>query len=222
VFTNIPKKYLGLGAVALVVLLLLIGYASVNGKQKDMVAKEAALSAQYLDTQNVLNNYVAKIRESLGVADRNTAALDQVLADAVRGRYDGDTSAQPGGGQLFSAITEAYPDLSGVSINYANVQSAVFAGRDAFQNEQSKMLDMVRDYNTWRNSGFLHSAIVGLIGAPSDNLAANNGTDTVHGQAALDRMNDIIRTTEGKTAYDTGVMDPLNLGPTTPASTPTN
>jgi hypothetical protein len=222
VLGSIPKKYLGIGIAALAVLLVFVGFASINGKQKDMVGKEAALSAQYLDTQNVLNNYVAKIREALGVADRNTDALDKVLTDAVRGRYTGDTSAQPGGGQLFSAITEAYPDLTGVSINYANVQSAVFAGRDAFQNEQSKMLDMVRDYNTWRNSGFIHSAIVGMIGAPSDDLTANNGTDTAHGQTALDRMNDIIRTTEGQNAYETGVMDPMDLGPDAATSTPTN
>lgn len=214
----LTKRNIRIGVAVLAVLLLFVGFLSLNGKQKDMVKKETDLSQAYLDAQNVLSSYISEVRESLGVADRSTDALDKVLSDAVRGRYTEGSTAQPGGGELFSAIVEAYPDLSQVGINYQEVQRIVSAGRTRFSNEQSHLLSMVGEYNTWRNSGFIHSMLVGMIGAPSDNLRADNGTDVVYGEDALDRINDIVRTPEGNDAYRTGQMAPLDLNPTeTPA-----
>jgi hypothetical protein len=194
-------------------------FSAFNSTQKDMVSKEQALSAQYADNQNELSSYISTIKETLGLADRNTDALDRVLADAVKGRYEGDTSAQPGGGQLFSAITEAYPDLAGVTDAYAKVQDAVSAGRLAYKNQQTKLLDMLRDYETWKNSGFLHSMITGMVGAPSDNLRASVGDDTARGQQALDRMYKIVLTAEGNKAYESGEMEPMDLNPADPEPT---
>ncbi|MFS0885120.1 hypothetical protein [Aeromicrobium sp. 179-A 4D2 NHS] len=203
---------------AAVAVVLVIGaiwfFATYNSTQKNMVKREQALSSQYKDNQNELAAYVSTIKEALGVADRNTDALDKVLANAVQGRYQVGSTAQPGGGELFSAITEAYPDLSGVSLPYQKVQDAVISGREAFKNKQTKMLDMAREYETWKNSGIIHSRIASMVGAPSDNLVAAIGDDVKKGQAALDRMKTIVVTAESSKSFESGEMDPLDLGPT--------
>lgn len=187
-------------------------FVALNGNQKDMVRREQALSAQYQDNQNELSTYISTIKETIGVADRNTEALDQVLADAIKGRYDGETSAQPGTGALFSAITEAYPDLTSLSMPYAKVQDAIISGRQAYKNAQTKLLDMLREYETWKNSGFIHSRMVALVGAPSDNLRAQIGTAVSRGPDALDQMYLIVLAGEAQDAYTSGTMDPLDLG----------
>lgn len=205
-------KLIALVASGLVAALVLIAFfVALNGNQKTMVSKEQALSAQYQDNQNELSTYVSTIKESLGVADRNTEALDQVLSDAIKGRYDGETTAEPGTGQLFSAIVEAYPDLQGVSLPYAKVQDAIFSGRQAYKNTQTKLLDMLRDYETWKNSGFIHSKLVAMVGAPSDNLRAQIGTAVSRGQDALDQMYIIVLAGEAQDAYTSGTMDPMDL-----------
>lgn len=195
-------------------------FATYNSVQKNMVKREQALSSQYKDNQNELSAYVSTIKEALGVADRNTEALDKVLASAVQGRYEVGSTAKPGGGELFSAITEAYPDLSGVSLPYQKVQDAVISGRAAYKNKQTKLLDMVREYETWKNSGIIHSKITSMVGAPSDNLVAGIGDDIKTGQDALNRMKTIVVTRESSEAYRSGEMDPLDLGPTSSAPAP--
>lgn len=188
-------------------------FLKFNGVQKDMVAKETALSAQYSDNQNNLSSYISTIKESLGVADRASDALDEVLSDAVKGRYEGDSTANPSGGAMFSAIVEAYPDLNQQQINYQAVQKAIFDGRESYKNQQTRLLDMLRAYETWKESGLIHRQFVSMIGAPSDNLRAGIGDDVVYGQAALDRMYKIVLAGAAKDAYESGEMDPMDLNP---------
>lgn len=211
------KALIALGVVAFMfistVVVVGVVYVSFNNVQKDMVKKETALSAQYSDNQNALSSYVSTITESLGLADRASEALNEVLADAVKGRYEGDSTANPSGGQMFSAIVEAYPDLNQQQINYQKVQDAVFAGREAYKNQQTRLLDMLRDYETWKESGFIKSRMTSMVGAPSDNLRAAIGDDVVRGQDALDRMYTIVLAGAAKDAYQSGEMDPLDLGP---------
>lgn len=214
------KALVVIGVVVVLGILIIWTFSSFNSTQKEMVRKEAALSAQYVDNQNELSTYVSKVKEALGVAQSGTAALDQVLSDAVKGRYDGETSAQPGSGALFSAITEAYPDLSNVSLPYQKVQDAVLSGREAYKNQQTKLTDMLRDYDTWRNSGFIHSKMTSMVGAPSDNLVARIGTAVSRGQDAEDQMWVIVLASDAKKAYTTGEMDPLDLGPASGATSP--
>lgn len=203
------KVWIG-AALALVLLFSFMGF---NGVQKDMVKKETALSAQYLDNQNELSTYISKIKEQVGLQNTATAALDKVLTDAVKGRYDQGSSAQPGGGALFSAIIEAYPDLSKNQEGYQLILNSISSGREAYKNAQTKLLDMLRDYDTWRNSGFVHSKVASMVGAPSNNLVARIGTQTSRGQDALDQMYVIVLASNAVDAYKSGTLDPLDLGP---------
>lgn len=201
-----------LGALGLgFVLILGLIYSNVNNIQKTMVAKETALSAQYSDNQNELSTYISKIRESMGVADKNTEAIDEILTNAISGRYSEGNSLDVDNGKMFSAIQEAYPDLNMASIPYQKVQDEVSAGRESYKNKQTKLLDMIRDYESWKNSGIIRSQVTKIMGAPSENLQARVGDNVLHGQEALNKMKQIIVTNETNDAYNTGEMEPLTF-----------
>jgi len=108
--------------------------SSLNGIQKDGVNYETQLNAQYLDNQNELGSYISGFYEQVGVANLKSQKMDQILTDAVKGRYDGNaSSAQVGHGQLFSAIQEAYPNVD-LSV-YDKILNYVQAGPHRVQGQ---------------------------------------------------------------------------------------
>jgi hypothetical protein len=209
--SNIKPWMIIVGAL---LLLLIIGggscYGTMNSIQQEGVAQETALSAQYLDNQNELSSYKASFYEQIGVANLKSEKMDQILEDAVKGRYDGNSSAQPDRGQLFSAIVEAYPDLKGLDI-FDKIVDHIRAGREAYKQKQSKLLDMLRAYDRWRGSGIIHSRLVKMAGFPSEHLEARIGTSVKRGAEARDQMYLIVTTADTKKAYETGTDEPLQV-----------
>lgn len=205
------KQLIIWGAVALVAIIAAVSiFGFINGTRDEGIRKTSALEGQYMDNQNELSSYILKFNESLGIADRQNTKLNEVLLDAVKGRYDNDGSLNPGtGGQLFSAITEAYPDLSANSEAYMKVQDLIVSGRDAYKNKQTKLLDMVRDYDVWLQSDFLKSSVIKNLGFPDDYLEVKVDGKPLRGQDALDQIASIVLTEDAKEAYETGTMDPL-------------
>lgn len=202
------KWLIGVGVLLILVIVL---FSTFNGIRNTGVDKETALSAQYLDNQNELSTYISKFYEQIGIADRKSEQLNRILEDAVKGRYDNDLqAATPGesGGALISAIVEAYPDLSGLD-SYDKVLDTISAGREAYKQKQTKLLDMLRNYDKWREQGLIHNVLVNIAGYPSDNLKARLGSKVVTGQAALDQMYMIVLTSQAAEAYETGELDPL-------------
>lgn len=201
--------------VGLFVVLAVYGF--INGTRNDGVTKEAALTAQYLDNQNELSSYISKVYETIGVANLKSDRFDRVLSDAIKGRYDGTGIVpQPLGqsSQFISALVEAYPDLAGLNI-YDKIIDIVSAGREAYKQKQSKLLDMLRDYDTWRETGIFKSMVVRMLGFPSDRLEARVGETTLRGNDARNKMYQIVLASDAIKAYETGVMEPLQI-PTAP------
>lgn len=205
------KKLIIAGVAALLVIILGFSiYGKVNSINTDGVRMETALNAQYKDNQNELSSYILKFNESLGIADRQSNKLNEIITEAVKGRYDNDTSLQPGtGGAMFSAITEAYPDLTASTESYAKVQDLVVSGRDAYKNKQSKLLDQIRDYQTWQNTGLIQRQVIENMGFPSKTLKVTDNGVTYTGEDALERMERIVLTDQAVEAYETGTQDPL-------------
>src|SRR5262249_47679195 len=128
---NHMKKLIVIGVLAAVFVGLIGIYNYANSLQQEGVARETELTAQYLDNQNELSTYISKFYETIGVANLKSDKMDKILLDAVKGRYEGHTSAQPGQGQLFSAIQEAYPTVN-LDI-YDRILDQISAGRDAYK-----------------------------------------------------------------------------------------
>jgi len=200
------------GGILIVLIIASVSiYGSLNGIQTTGVDYETQLNAQYLDNQNELGAYISGFYEQVGVANLKSDKMDKILSDAVKGRYDSNnTSAQVGNGQLFSAIKEAYPDL-GTNLNlYDKILNYVQAGRTAFKNKQSKLLDLLRSYDNWRKSGLMHSKFVSWMGFPSDALEAHLGATVLTGRNAEAQMYIIVLLSDAAQAYQTGTLAPLN------------
>jgi hypothetical protein len=201
------------GAVFILGMLL---YSTFNNIDKDAERREAALTAQYLDNQNELSKFISGFNETFGVAEVKADKLNEVLENAMKGRYEsGSSAAVPGAAgntALFSAMVEAYPDLSGLD-SYDRVIDYVQAGRESYKQQQTKLLDMIREYDTWRRSGLIHQRLVILAGHPGDGLRAQIAEKVVTGEVALEQMRLIVTTSDTRAAYTTGTMEPLATSP---------
>lgn len=198
---------------SITVIVLIFGFITFNGVYTEGVQQEQRLNAQYLDNQNYLSQYILGFHEQVSISQAATASLDQVLLDAVKGRYENGSA---GGGYtvnspFFNAIAEAYPEASTAQLVglWGKVQSYVVSGRESYRNTQSKLLDILREYDTWRNSGLIHSLFVRILGYPSERLIARIGDVKYYGKDAEDKMYQIVLTKEGLDAYNNGVQAPL-------------
>lgn len=205
-------KFLTGGLIVGFAFVLILGwlYSQFNSVQNNGVNQEQALNAQYLNAQNELSAYISTFYETVGIADAKSEKLDQVLTDAIKGRYDEGGVTLGGQGQLVSALTEAYPDLAGLDI-YDEVIDVIRSGRESFRGQQEKLLDMLRRYDAWRDEDILRSMFVSMRGFPSDRVKVEIDGRTLRGQDALDEMWRIVLTEEARDAYDTKTLDPLTV-----------
>lgn len=170
-----------------------------NQYQQDMIPL-------YNDTTNVLSSCIVKTKQSVGATKGNTAAVTQVISEAVRGRYQGDTSAQPGNGALFSAIQEAYPSTDMTSETFQKVLIIINGCRDDFEKTQRKLQDEVSRFNKWR-TGSWRVRHLGGGSYPTEALEIEVNKKPVTGMAALRQMRRLIVVSEAQSGRDTGVIE---------------
>lgn len=207
---------IGLIIVAVLVVIASVGGCNyANGVRNDGIAFERQISAQYLSNQNELSAFVSGFYERVSVVQAQSDVLDKVLLDAVKGRYDD----KEGGGGLainspfFAVMVEAYPEASVAQLmgSWNKVQDYIGAGREGYRAKQDKLLDMLQSYDTWRERGFVKSVAVGMFGFPSHRLEARVGNTKVTGDAARDKMYQIVLAGAALKAYETGTMEPLKV-----------
>lgn len=207
------KYGLLIGAVVVAALIMAIAgvYGYVDAERNAGIGMETQLNAQYLDNQNELSAYISSVYEQIGVAKLKSEKMNQILTDAVKGRYEGENGKMGygKGTPFFSAIVEAYPNLD-LTI-FDKIATFVAAGREAYKNKQTKLLDQLRAYDRWRQEGLIHSQVVRVIGFPSDALEARVGTTVYRGKEAREKMYLIVLASDAKKAYETGTMEPLQI-----------
>lgn len=209
-FLKKPSVIIG-GLIALVFVMGIVGVISTyTNTRNDGRKQELALTQQWKGTQVRYGQFRTSIYDQLSIAREKRDALDKIIVDAVTGRYDKEGAAGAvDQGKLFSAISEAYPDLKGVDI-YDKIIVQIQAGRQAFAKDQEQLQDMIRSYNSWRTTGsFLHPTIVEWCGFPSNTLEAQVGGKVYHGQEALDKMSAVIVGSDTSQIFDSGVDKPL-------------
>lgn len=209
-FLKQPKTIIwGLIALAVIVFIL-SGIGSYVGVRNTGAELELSLTRQFKTVQINYGQYRLKIHDELNIAREKRDAIDVILANAVSGRYQKkDDETQIDRQAVFSAIKEAYPDLSGLNI-YDKIIDDIQAGRERFAKEQVQLADQVRGFNTWRNTGGLfHPFFVSWLGYPSPLLEVQVGSNKLTGAAALDKMSIVIVGGDTAQVFDTGIDTPL-------------
>lgn len=149
---------------------------------------ENQIVTTYRNNQNVLSSYTVRIKEMAKIPDMMTNDLKEVISAEMAGRYG------PSGSQATmqwireNASGKLSPEL------YTRIQAAIESGRVEFRDEQSKLLDQKRVYQTnlqyvWK--GFW----LGMAGYPKINLDDY----------------DVIVSTAAQSQFENGVEEELDL-----------
>ncbi len=202
------KKFIIIGVIAALVLGIFGVINTYTNIRNEGTRTELSITAKYKAMQASYGQDRLAFTDQIGIAREKRDAMDKILTDAVSGRYNKPGSPQVDNGKLFSAITEAYPDLSGLNI-YDKIADFVTKMRGKFAQDQAQIAEMIKDYNTWRQTGsFLHPTLVGWAGFPSDALEMQANGNVYRGKDALDRMSRPIIGSDTGQIFDTGVDQP--------------
>lgn len=150
------------GAAVLGILALVIGGSYVSAFNRGNVM-EQQIKAQYEQNQNVLAQYGQKVQEIASVPAMYRDDLKEVVTAAMQGRYGADGSKA-----VFQWIKEHNVNFD--STLYTKIQQTIEAGRNQFQNEQEKLIDIKRQYET--QLGYFWGGMwLRIAGYPKINLA---------------------------------------------------
>lgn len=123
---------------------------------------ENSLSATKEQNRNILAQYGQKVQESVQVPEMYKSDLIELTKAAIGGRYG------PSGSQAsMQWLKEQNPNLD-ISV-YKQIQQLIEAGRNDFQNGQTRQIDLKRQYETALGS-FWQGMWMKMAGYPKINL----------------------------------------------------
>ena len=186
---NLNNRVIGGVGAGVLVLALIIGFFGVKAHVGNVgLQKEKAIVQLNNNNTIQLNQYVASLKEQVGIANVKSNALDKVLKDAVSARYTpGQLSDPKSKGSFYSAIHEAYPNAD-VSL-YDKILTFAQGQRQDYALLQKQEQSMLADFDTWRGS-FPNSIFTGSLPDHWLVVLDDNGNKLV-GPAALDYLNTI-------------------------------
>lgn len=170
-----PAIFISSAVVLLVIAIVFNSYVSAfnYGNQE-----EQNLQADQTNNRNILAQYGQKVQEVAQVPSMYTADLVKVTTAAIQGRY-----GKNGSKATFQWLKEQNPKLDPKL--YQQVQQVIEAGRDDFQNGQTRLIDEKRQYQTALGS-FWRGTFLRMAGYPKVNLASFDIVST-------DRANDAFK-----------------------------
>jgi hypothetical protein len=202
-----PKYFAAAAALVVALIVGLVWWGAVgegNGHQN-------TLNAQFVDNENVLSDCITQIRETSGVTKYEADKFEQVLVETAKGRYEGRDNNP---GQMFSAIVEDYPDMSGFDKSFERVFNVMTGCRTNYRLAQSKLVDKLKAFDDWRTTTTSGRLFGG--GFPNDGLVARVGSNTDRGQEAYDKMYALVLVKDAQDAYNSGTYTPENPFGTVP------
>jgi hypothetical protein len=123
---------------------------------------ENIIKATFEDNQNVLAQYSNRIAEAAQIPAMQRDDLKDVVTAALDARYGSEGSEA-----MFQFIQEQNPNID--STVYVELQRIIVAGRQDFQNAQTRLIDQKRVYETALGS-LWKGAWMGIAGYPNIDL----------------------------------------------------
>ena len=148
---------------------------------------EKTIPAEYDNLQNILGQYSLKIKEAAQIPSMQTEDLSKLFTNALGARYGEDGSQA-----AMQWIQEQNPNLD--QSTYVQIQRMIEAGRNKFENHQTKFIDTKRAYEESLGS-FWQGMWLGYAGYPKINLDDYT----------------IVTSQHAKDTFESGVDEGLNL-----------
>ncbi len=123
------------------VLLLIIAIPSYISAANWGNRTEQALLAKVENNENIYGQGVQKVIEIAQVPSMYAADVSKITKEAISGRYGADGSKA-----VFQMLKEQNPQLD--ASMYKKIQQTIEAFRNEFQQNQTEMIDMKRNYVT--------------------------------------------------------------------------
>lgn len=148
------KKTLGILVGVLFMFILIIGLAAgtIWGHTKNAISLEEQINAQYASNKSNYDSMWKSLKEMTQVTDLQAEQFKSVYDDLISARYNDEKL-------LFKSIQEQNPNLD-TSV-YTELQRTISNNRKTFDNNQTKIADIVREYNTYIRKHPIMKAITG-------------------------------------------------------------
>jgi hypothetical protein len=196
-------------ALLFIYLLIVKPYYSTTNKGEEYEQKLEALHSFSVQS---LGTCIDQGAVSADVAEEEFAKIKGILVEAAGARYQNNSTAQDaiGGGTLFSAVSEAYPQLDQSS--WRNLQTTVVGCREEFQGTQDRIQATAADFETWQTNDSLFSGWV-KDNFPNDALEITDpSTGTVlTGEPAYQYLTAVVTVQSAKTAFGDGTVEQQDL-----------
>ena len=176
-----------LAILGIVGAIILVGVMYVVGAFNEGNSSEQQIVATWDNMQNILGQFTTKVAEAAQVPAMQRNDLTKVVQAALSARYGKDGSKA-----TFQWIQEQNPQIN--SAVYVQIQQIIEAGRNQFQNEQTRLIDSERVYKTALGS-FPKGFIMHAVGYPKIDLAKYKP----------------IVSTHAKQSFETGIDDGVKL-----------
>jgi hypothetical protein len=157
---NMFAAVAGIIVVALLAITAVVAYVSAANYGN---RSEVEIKAVWENNQNVLGQYTLKIQEAAQVPEMYKNDFKEIISAAMQGRYGANGSQA-----TFQWIKEN--NLSFDATSYNKMQTLIEAGRNEFQNNQTRLIDVKRAYET--NLGYVWKGFwLSMAGYPKIDLA---------------------------------------------------
>ncbi|WP_051542268.1 LemA family protein [Clostridium lundense] len=147
---NLKKSHIIL--IGILTILIITG-CSLLSNRSTMISLEERIDTQYIANKSSYDNMWKKFREMTQVTDIQAKNMKEVYKDIIIGRYNDPKL-------LSKAVLENNPQLD--QKVFTNLQSEIAASRNAFNNNQKQMNDIIREYNSFVKQKFITAAIFGF------------------------------------------------------------
>ncbi len=206
-----PVAFVLAPILAIVLIALVANWSLGNGVTNELNNLQNAMTGQYQAAQVKYSSCDTRVRGAASVAKANADAVT-VLIDAAKGGYDNvplnqqatqHNTSTINGTVLLGSLQRVWPDTASVSALYKDVLTILNGCRSDFGDAQIVLLSQrvkLDDVRTGTWKGRHYSG-----GFPSKALRAQVGPNILTGEAAYNKMGELVTTAGTRKAYETGI-----------------
>ena len=163
-------------------LIVAVGAGTLWSNRNTAVSLEERIDAKHTSNKSDYDNMWKKFVELTQVSELQADHYKEIYSGLIQGRYEDPNL-------LFKMVREDNPKLDGGV--YTQIQREISAGRNQFNNNQSSLADMIREYNTFIRQKIIMTAITGRVKLDADKY--------------------IVTSERTSKAFDSGKDDVINL-----------